>query len=131
MVHVDISSTPKIVRDENEIAPSLIPSAAHEAICAVIGKCDVPMAGEDSQSVESTTVSQNSNSNDATLLNSYSNADAVSVPVLETGNTASASLPVPKTDSTPVEEPGFKKTSTTAKGPTLAGVLRSQETSQG
>ena len=98
MVHVDISSTPRIVREENAIA-SIVPSAAHEAICAIIGKSDVPMTGAESQSVESTTVNDNSNCNDATLLNSCSNADTVSAPVLETEKTDSAPLPVPDMDS--------------------------------
>ena len=126
MVHVDISSTPRIVREENLIA-SVVPSAAHEAICAIIGKSDVPMTGAESQSVESTTVPDNSNCNDVTLLNSCSNADTVSVPVLETEKTDSAPLPVTNTDSKPAATPESATTSTPAKGPTLADVLRSQE----
>ena len=127
MVHVDISSTPRIVREENAIA-SIVPSAAHEAICAIIGKSDVPMTGAESQSVESTTVPDNSNCNDVTLLNSCSNADTVSAPVLETKKTDSAPLPVPNTVSKPAATPESVTTSTPAKGPTLADVLRSQET---
>ena len=126
MVHVDISATPRIVREENATASNLVPSAAHEAICAVIGKCDVPMVGEDSQSAESTTVSQNSNCNDATLLNSSSNADTVSAPVLDETKTDPAPVPVVNTNSTSVPAPVSEETSTPAKGPTLADVLRSQ-----
>ena len=127
MVHVDISSTPKIVRDENETASSLVPSAAHEAVCALIGKCDVPMVGAESQSVESTTISENSNSDDVTILNPSDNADTVSVPVLETEKTDSAPLPVPNMVSEPAATADSAKTSTPVKGIMLADILRSQE----
>ena len=77
--------------------------------------------------MESTTLHDNSNSDDVTVLLTDSNADTVSTPVLKAGNTDSVPLPVLAMDSTSVQEPLLTETSTPAKGPTLADVLRSQE----
>ena len=127
MVHVDLSTTPRIVRDENETASSLVPSAAHEEICAIIGKYDVPMAGDDSQSMERTTISENSNSDNVTFLKLETNDVTVSEPVSETGKTDKSPLPVTNSASNSAATADSAKTSTPATGPTLVDVLRSQE----
>ena len=139
MVHVDISVVPKIVRDDLASSSSTAPpSAAHQALCAAIGKIDDPMVG-DAESANPNLMCTTSNPISDSIIGTSGALDTGSESVSTSLSTPSMNTVASVTPPVPVVESGPKCTTSTspapatvipptpAHGPSLASVLKQQE----